>query len=61
MWIWRIRGVDESRAIIWSSIRLMTFSAVPILSGATAIFAREGLRLLFPLVGPGSVVEAARA
>lgn len=46
-----------SRALIHIRIWLVFFSTALIISGVTAIFAREGLRLLSPLFSQGSALK----
>ena len=51
--------MNNPRALTLTRIWLVLFSAALIGSGLTAIFAREGLRLLSPLFGQGSILQAA--
>jgi len=49
--------MTSARALTSTRIWLLLFSAALILSGMTAIFAREGLRLLSPLFTAGSILQ----
>lgn len=49
--------MDTSRTLTHARIWLILFSAALIASGTTAIFAREGLRLLGPLYAQGSLLQ----
>ncbi len=51
------RLMDTSRTLTLTRIWLILFSAALIASGLTAIFAREGLRLLAPLYAQGSLLQ----
>ncbi len=50
--------MNTPRALTHARIWLVLFSAALIASGLTAIFAREGLRLLAPLYGQGSILAS---
>jgi hypothetical protein len=50
--------MDKPRALALTRIWLATFSAALILSGLTAIFAREGLLLLAPLFAEGGAIHS---
>lgn len=50
--------MKTSHALTHTRIWLILFSTALIASGLTAIFAREGLRLLSPLFSQGSVFDA---
>jgi hypothetical protein len=50
--------MDTSRALTHTRIWLVLFSTALIASGTTAIFAREGLRLLGPLFARGSLLHS---
>lgn len=50
--------MNTQRALTLTRIWLILFSTALILSGTTAIFAREGLRLLSPLFSEGSILQA---
>jgi hypothetical protein len=50
--------MKTNRALTFTRLWLILFSTALILSGTTAIFAREGLRLLSPLFTEGSLMQA---
>ncbi len=50
--------MNEPRALTLTRIWLALFSAALIVSGLTAIFAREGLRLLAPLFAEGGAIHS---
>ena len=50
--------MENPRALASTRIWLALFSLALIASGLTAIFAREGLRLLDPLFGQGSLLQS---
>ena len=49
--------MNTQRALTYTRIWLILFSTALILAGTTAIFAREGLRLLSPLFIQGSILD----
>lgn len=49
--------MNTTRALTHAKIWLILFSTALIISGITAIFAREGLRLLSPLFAQGSTLQ----
>jgi hypothetical protein len=50
-------GMNTPRALTFTRIWLVLFSTALIASGTTAIFAREGLRLLEPFFAQGSLLH----
>jgi len=53
-----IDGMNKKRTLTFARIWLIIFSTALILAGTTAIFPREGLRLLSPLFQPGSILDS---
>jgi hypothetical protein len=50
--------MDTQRSLTYARIWLILFSTALILAGTTAIFPREGLRLLSPIFLPGSILAS---
>jgi hypothetical protein len=50
--------MNTQRALTYTRIWLILFSTALILAGTTAIFPREGLRLLSPLFTQGSILDS---